>query len=244
MKTTQSLTNKTAVITGGGSGIGQGIALAFAREGINVVICGRRAEALERTVQLAAGLAGQMIPIQGDVSVLEDVQHVVNGALSQLGQVDILVNNAAVGGGGRIHEHDIAVWDHTISVNLRGPFLMCRAVLPHMRAQKSGHILNISSESGLNHYEGDGAYGVSKHALNALEEYIQRENQDLNIRVDTICPGMVVSEMTSDDPGLNHEKCLYPEDIADLAVWLVTRRRNVKIGTPILIQTMENPWEQ
>jgi NADP-dependent 3-hydroxy acid dehydrogenase YdfG len=83
---------------------------------------------------------------------------------------------------------------------------------------------------------------VSKHALNALAEFIQRENQELGIRVDTICPGMVVTEMSRDTPGLDHSKCLYPQDIADLVVWLLSRRPNVKIGTPILIQTMENPW--
>ena len=71
---------------------------------------------------------------------------------------------------------------------------------------------------------------------------MQRENQDFNIRVSTICPGMVVTEMTQDSPGLDHEKCLYPEDIAELAIWLLSRRSNIKIGTPILIQTMVNPW--
>jgi 3alpha(or 20beta)-hydroxysteroid dehydrogenase len=89
----------------------------------------------------------------------------------------------------------------------------------------------------------DGAYGVAKHALNALTEYIQRENQGLGIRVNAICPGMVITEMTQDSPGLNHDKCLYPQDIADLVIWLLTRRANVKIGRPILIQTMKNPWE-
>ena len=129
-----------------------------------------------------------------------------------------------------------------MDINLRGPFLFSRAVLPLMRTQNHGHILNISSESALEHYRGNGAYGVSKHALNALGEYIQRENQDLGIRVDTICPGMVVTEMTQNAPGLDHDKCLTPNDIADLALWLLTRRPNIKIGTPILIQTMENPW--
>jgi NADP-dependent 3-hydroxy acid dehydrogenase YdfG len=76
-----------------------------------------------------------------------------------------------------------------------------------------------------------------------LSEFIQRENQELGIRVDTICPGMVVTEMTERSPGLDPSKCLYPEDIAELVVWLLTRRKNIKIGTPILIQTMENPWE-
>lgn len=85
---------------------------------------------------------------------------------------------------------------------------------------------------------------MSKHALNALAEYIQRENQALGIRVDTICPGMVITEMTAHAPGLNHDQCLLPEDVAELVLWLVTRRANIKIGTPILIQTMENPWQR
>jgi 3alpha(or 20beta)-hydroxysteroid dehydrogenase len=118
-----------------------------------------------------------------------------------------------------------------------------RAVLPSMRRQRSGHIINISSESGLEHYTGDAAYGTTKHALNDLAEYVQRENQDWNIRVNTVCPGMVVSEMTEDSRGLDHAKCLFPEDIADLVLFLLTRRENIKIGTPILIQTMLNPWE-
>ena len=237
------LTGKTALITGGGSGIGQGIALAFAERGAKVVICGRRADALERTVQAAANHPGQIHPVPGDVSVPEDVIRIVNATLSHFGKIDILVNNAAISVGGYFHTLDIETWDRVMAINLRGPFLMCRAVIPYMREQRSGHILNISSESGIEYYPGDAAYGTSKHALNALGEYIQRENQDLNIRVNTICPGMVVTEMTDNERGLNHEKCLYPEDIADLAVWMVIRRPNIKIGAPVLIQTMENPWE-
>jgi NADP-dependent 3-hydroxy acid dehydrogenase YdfG len=95
----------------------------------------------------------------------------------------------------------------------------------------------------LEYYPTNGAYGVSKHALNALSEYIQRENQDYGIRVDVICPGMVVTEMTQNQANLDLAKSLIPEDIADLVIWLVTRRANIKIGRPVLIQTMENPWK-
>lgn len=237
------LSGKVVIVTGGGTGIGRGIALAFAEAGAHVAICGRRQEPLDR-VRQEAGQQGLELSIhQADVSYEDQARGLVEAVIRANGRLDILVNNAGIGGGKPIHVHRLDDWDEIISVNLRGPFLMARFVLPYFRAQKSGHILNISSESGLNYYAGDGAYGVSKHALNALGEYIQRENQDFGVRVDTICPGMVVSEMTAGARGLKEERCLRPEDIADLALWLVTRRDNVKIGTPILIQTMLNPWE-
>lgn len=239
----KSLDGQVAIVTGGGTGIGRGVTLALAREGARVAVCGRRKSPIEETIELVRELGSQGLAVQADVSDEQDVQRLVNATLETFGTVQILVNNAAIDGGGRIHEHSVREWDEILAVNLRGPFLMARAVLPVLRAEKRGHIFNISSESGMEYYPGDGAYGVSKHALNALGEYIQRENQELNIRVDTICPGMVVTEMSQGSPGLNESKCLYPEDIAELVIWLATRRPNIKIGRPVLIQTMENPWE-
>lgn len=239
----ERLENKVAIVTGGGTGIGRGIAQALAQEGARVVVCGRRQEPLEQTVQAIWEQGGGATAVQADVSDPGDVAHLVEATLEAYGSLHILVNNAGIFKGRQIHDTRIEMWDRVMEVNLRGPFLMARAVLPIFRAGRSGHMINISSESGLSYYEGDGAYGTSKHALNALGEYIQRENQAYNIRVNTICPGMVVSEMTEGEPGLDPEKCLYPEDIADLVIWLLTRRPNIKIGTPILIQTMLNPWE-
>ncbi len=238
----QNLAGKIAIITGGGTGIGRGIAVALAREEIRVVVCGRREGPLDEVVQEILSFGGQALGVQADVSLEKDVERVVSSAMDVFGAVDILVNNAAIGGGAAIHSHSVVDWDQIMAVNLRGPFLMCRAVLPILRAKRNGHIFNISSESGLEYYQEDGAYGVSKHALNALGEYIQRENQDMNIRLDTICPGMVVTEMTERSQGLDHSKCLYPEDIADLVLWLLSRRSNIKIGKSVLIQTMKNPW--
>ena len=238
----EQLEGQVAIITGAGTGIGRGIALALAGEGARPVICGRRMDRLQETLAAIRKAGGEGLAVRADVSKQADVERVVAKALEGYGTVDILVNNAGIGGEDSIHEHELADWEEVMAVNLRGPFLMARAVLPSMRRQRRGHIINISSESGLEYYEGSGAYGVSKHALNALGEYIQRENQELGIRVNTICPGMVVTEMTEDSPGLVHEKCLYPEDIADLVMWLLSRRANIKIGTPILIQTMQNPW--
>jgi NAD(P)-dependent dehydrogenase (short-subunit alcohol dehydrogenase family) len=243
MKTKMELTGKVAIVTGGGSGIGQGVALSLAEAGVNVVICGRRKEALENTARMIEKVGGRVIAVPGDVSQTPDAQRVVKAALEEYGRLDILINNAGISGGDAIHKMTDEDWDQVMSVNLRGAFLMAREALGIFREQKSGHIVNISSESGIEYYPEDGSYGLSKHAMNDMGEYIQRENQELNIRVNTICPGMVITEMTEDSPGLDHEKCLYPEDIADLVLWLLTRRPNIKIGTPILIQTMLNPWE-
>ena len=237
------LEGKVAIITGGGTGIGRGLALALADEGAKTVVCGRRVDRLEGTLKAIQERNGDGLAVQADVSIEEDVLRLIQASLDGYGRIDILINNAGVGGDTFVHQLEPAIWDRIFATNLRGVFLCTRYVLPHMRAQGSGHIINISSESGLEYYTEDGAYGTSKHALNAFSEIVQRENQDLNIRVNTICPGMVISEMTENDPRLDHAKCLYPEDIADLAVWLLTRRQNIKIGTPILIQTMLNPWE-
>ncbi|MDF1500840.1 MAG: SDR family NAD(P)-dependent oxidoreductase [Anaerolineales bacterium] len=239
-----SLSGHVCLISGGGSGIGAGIAGKFAVEGASVAICGRRTEPLSLLAEKMRDQGGQVLAIPGDVSLEEDVERIVAQTQAAFGPITILVNNAGISGGQPIHDHGVERWDRILAVNLRGPFLLARAVLPGMRSMRSGHILQISSETSLRHYAGSGAYGVSKHALNALSEYIQKENQDYGIRVDTICPGMVVTEMTRGRPNLNEDLCLYPEDIAELAHFLVTRRANIKIGTPVLIQTMDNPWQK
>ena len=243
METKMDLTGQVAIVTGAGSGIGQGIARALGAEGVNLVICGRRIEPIKGTARQIEQAGGRVTAVQADVSQTPDTRRVVKTALEAFGRLDILINNAGVSGGDFIHKMTDDDWGQVMTVNLRGAFRMAREALGVFREQKSGHIINISSESGLEYYQGDGSYGLSKHALNALGEYIQRENQELNVRVNTICPGMVVTEMTENSSCLDHEKCLYPEDIADLVIWLLTRRPNVKIGTPILIQTMLNPWE-
>lgn len=240
-----TMANKTALVTGGGSGIGASIALAFAEQGARVVICGRRPDPLKAVATQIKNGGGIAAWVEADVSQPDDVQRVVAATLDQGdGRIDVLVNNAGISAGGYLHNHAIDVWDQVMAINLRGPFLMSRAVLPIMRRQASGHIIHISSEAGLEHIAGSGAYGVAKHGLNAMAEIMQKENQSLGIRVDTICPGMVVTEMTENADGLDFDRCLQPDDIADLAVWLVSRRSNIKIGTPVLIQTMLNPWEK
>ena len=240
----ESLNHKICIITGGGTGIGRGVAMALAQAGVRVVVCGRRKNRLDETVDLIKTGGGEALAIQADVSEPSEVERLVREVMETFKQIDILINNAGVEVDSKeVHLSKIEDWDKIMATNLRGQFLMTRAVLPLMRARRGGHIIFISSEAGLEFNPGDSVYGTSKHALNAFAEFVVRENQDFDIRVNTICPGMVVTEMTENSIGLDHSKCLYPEDIADLAIWLLTRRKNIKIGTPILIQTMLNPWE-
>ncbi len=154
-----NLQGQVAIVTGGGTGIGQSIALALAREGVQVVVCGRRLELLERTVAAIEQAGGAGLAVQADVANQHDVERLVTTTRERYGTIDILVNNAGIAGGGPIHEHSIAQWDHVMAVNLRGPFLLCRAVLPILRDQRRGHIVNISSEAGLGTMPATGPMG-------------------------------------------------------------------------------------
>ena len=142
----------------------------------------------------------------------------------------------------QVHEHKTSTWDKTIALNLRAPFLLARAVLPSMRQKRYGHIVNIGSIAGLKVFPKSGAYSVSKHALNALTELIQIENQDYNIHAHAVCPGMVDTPM-AEGISIVKENLLSAEQVAELVRWLVIQPDNIKIGRPILIETMKNPWQ-
>ena len=132
----QTLKDKVAIITGGGTGIGRGIALALAQESVRVVICGRRQYPLDETVSAIQEAGGEALAVQADVSDPEDVDRLVRTTLERYGQIDILVNNAGIYIDAGKHGPDIETWEQVIGVNLSGPFLATRAVLPGMRKQR------------------------------------------------------------------------------------------------------------
>jgi NAD(P)-dependent dehydrogenase (short-subunit alcohol dehydrogenase family) len=241
---TKRLQDQVVLVTGGGKGIGKAVALAMAEEGAQVVVCGRHLETLQPVVAQIEQKGTKGLAVQANVADENDVNRVVEAALNAFGSVDVLVNNAGIGDSGPIHEQDIARWDEIIAVNLRGAFLMTRAVLPSMRQRRKGHVINISSEAGLYYIGVNAAYSVSKYALNGLTDCTQGENQAFGIRANAICPGMVITDLTREAPGLIAENCLSPEEVADIAVWLVTQPPNVQISEPVLVKTMLNPWKR
>ncbi len=174
MSETKNLSGKVAIITGGGTGIGRGIALAFARLKMHPVICGRRKERVDAVLKEIQQNGADGLALTADVSAEADASRLVKSTLDAYGRIDILINNAAVSADGLIHEIDPEAWDRVMNTNLRAPFLLTHMVLPAMRAQRSGHIINISSESGLMYYHNNSVYGLSKHALNDFGEYVQK----------------------------------------------------------------------
>src|SRR5260221_9575722 len=186
------LAGKTAIITGGGSGIGKAIAMAFVREGAQVVIAGRDGEKLERA---AAEIGGDCLAVSADVSNASSVQKLVSAAIEKFKRINILVNNAAVllpGTAESLSEED---FDQTFNINVRGLWLMSRAVLPHMRDAAGGSIVNIGSVLSLVGARNCVAYSASKGAVAAMTKAMALDHAAEDIRVNCICPGIGATEM-------------------------------------------------
>jgi NAD(P)-dependent dehydrogenase (short-subunit alcohol dehydrogenase family) len=184
------LLNQTAIVTGGGRGIGKAISLALAREGASVVVSGRNKEVLEGTANEIRALGIASLAIVTDVTDESQVTGLINGTLEEFGRIDILVNNAGITGptapAAQICRAD---WDEVLAVNLTGPFMCARAVIPHMVERGSGKIINISSIAGKLAYALRSPYAASKWGMIGLSRTLAQELGAYNIQVNAICPG-------------------------------------------------------
>ena len=233
------LKDKTAIITGGGSGIGLATARAFCKEGAKVILFGRRKEKL---ISAADELGDSVLIIQGDMTHNDDLDQLINKTLNNFKGIDILVNSAGLFNGAPLHEISDSQWDGMMDINIRSIFQLTRRVLPIMMAQKSGSIVHISSILGLIAVPQVAAYNVSKGALNQFSRSIAVEYGSYGIRSNSICPGLIETDMTADlmkDASLMQEwskeypigRFGKPEDVASACLFLASDESSFITGT-------------
>ncbi len=244
----QRLTGKVALVTGASSGIGEATALALAAEGANVAISARREDRLDELVKRITANGSKAYPIVADVSEEAQANEVVQKAQQELGRVDILVNNAGVMLLGMIEGANTEDWRRMINTNVLGLMYATHAAIPIMKQQGGGHIVNISSVAGRTARAGSGVYNASKWGVVAFSEALRQEVLKYKIRVTTIEPGAVATELVSHitDPAakkateerVNSITRLESEDIAAAIVYAVTQPERVDVNE-ILIRPTE-----
>ncbi|OCK44284.1 3-ketoacyl-ACP reductase [Tenacibaculum soleae] len=216
----ENLTNKKAIITGGGRGLGKATAIAFAKKGINVAITGRNEERLLSTVKELKKYNIQATYAVFDVSNYNEVQKGIKDIITTFGTVDILVNNAGIAAFGSLNEMPVEDWTQIIQTNLMGMYYVTKEVLPYLIEKNEGDIINIASTAGLNGNATTSAYSASKFAVIGMSESLMKEVRKNNIRVCTLTPSTIASDMSL-ELGItdgNTEKVLQPDDFADLIV--------------------------
>lgn len=207
----------TAFVTGATSGIGRATAFALGRAGYRVGLCARSADGVGR---LRAELRESGVDAAGataDVADPEAVDRAVAGIVAELGEIDVLINNAGVLIARPFGELTLEDWDLTMRTNLRGLFVATRAVLPAMRLRGRGTIVNVASLAGRNGFAGGTAYAASKHGVLGFSRSLMLEVRKDDIRVVAVCPGSVDTGMLHDQPMLRPDpkRILRPEDVAE-----------------------------
>lgn len=230
------LNGQLVVVTGAGRGIGEAISKRLAAMGAVVVLAARditQLERVQREIEASGGSArAAQLDLENEQSVakfVEDIEH-----------CDILVNNAAIGGTGKpLHEMPSADWDHLMATNLRGPYLMIRALAPLMIAAKSGHIINISSLAGHSPLPNGAAYSASKWGLNGLTYSVAEELRPHGIRVSVIAPGSTNTRFEGRPDGKDPNKKIQPDDVARVVAMLVTQAPQSFVSEVLLRPTQK-----
>jgi len=234
----QSLKGKTVLVTGASSGIGRAAARAFVREGMRVVLSARSQDKL---AALAAELGSNAIVIPADLGQPREVDRLVAESILRLGGIDVLFANAGIYVAGKVAEGDPDEWDRLLMLNVNSVFRAVRAALPHMQARRSGDILVTSSISAHQALHFEPVYSASKHAVNAFVHGLRRQVIADNIRVGSIAPGTVLNELWGfHDPAEIEKKVadrsgLRSEDVAEAAVFMLTRPPNVTIRDLVIL---------
>jgi NAD(P)-dependent dehydrogenase (short-subunit alcohol dehydrogenase family) len=239
------LDGKSALITGGGGGIGRATSLAFAREGARVAVADAAVAAAQETVAQINAAGGQAISLTGDVTSASAVEAMVKAAVTAFGRLDCAFNNAGIAGfqvdasGKKTAEWSEESFDRMIAVNLKGVWLCMKHELPQMQAQGGGAIVNTASIAGLIGLPTSSAYVAAKHGVIGLTKTAALEYAEDKIRVNAVCPGYIETKMTEDTMRRRGEQLMAmvpfhrmgkPEEIAEMVVWLCSDRASYVSG--------------
>jgi NAD(P)-dependent dehydrogenase (short-subunit alcohol dehydrogenase family) len=242
------LSGKVALITGGGTGIGRAIATAFAREGASVAVAGRRLEKLREVIGEIQKQGGAGLAMQCDVTRATEVARAVKGTEERFGRLNVLVNNAGTLHASTVEGISEEEWDRMMTVNLKGPFLVSRAVLPEFRKCGGGAIVNIGSVLGLFAVKDRAAYCASKGGVTMLTKAMALDHAHEKIRVNCICPSVVETDLVKGvfDESERGQAMLKarlatiplgrlgrPEDVAEMAVYLASEESSWLTGAAI-----------
>ena len=224
------LKGKVALITGAGRGIGRAIAEAFAEEGATLVLSSRTVSELNETAEEVRARGAEADPVPTDLTDDAQIDALIAHVLERYGGVDILVNNAGVAIHHPIPEIPTEVWDLTMRVNMRAPFLLTRALWTPMVERGGGHIINVSSVSGKWAAASNATYAASKFGIIGFTESLSQAGRRVNILAHALCPGPVATVMrATNNPDEDPASILMPEDIAAAALYLVTQPPRVMI---------------
>ena len=236
----EKLTGKKAIVTGGNRGLGKAVALALAAEGVDVAITGRDEKTVKETVKELEGKGRQAAYSIFDVSNQKEVETEMEKLQNSFGSFDILINNAGISAFQSFLDMPVDQWQNIVQTNLFGPYFMSRAVLPAMIEKKGGDIINVSSTAGLKGGANTSAYSVSKAGLISLSESLMYEMRKHNIRVTTLTPSTIASDMSVKLLKItdgNPEKVLQPEDFAELVVDILKLNKRALLANASLWST-------
>lgn len=239
-----SISNKIAVITGGGGGIGRATAISLAKEKTNIVLFGgNNLEKLNKTKEEVLSFGVKCYTFPCDLTDDSALNLTFDKMINEIGGFDILINNAGMTFSGKVESTPISTFDKVMNINARVPFILCQKAIPHLKKSTCASIINIASVVAHAGYPLQSVYTASKHALLGFTKSLAQEVYKDGIRVHAISPGGVFTDMVKiSRPDLTRDNMIMPEDIADIVLFLIKNRGNAVIDEILVHRVNKEPF--